>query len=164
MSAKTPPHSSSPRTRLPTSSAAEHGMPTTRSSNSTAAEPFRSRTSTPRTTGRLSVPVAIAPRMEGPETSSSTVWLRRMAGHCAASTATMEVSSVQAPGNVGSARLLTCDFSSHVDTCRISNSCQDKGKSCDRYKGVVKGSGSSKKLGSGPDNVSCFVSSFSESC
>lgn len=54
--------------------------------------------------------------------------------------------------------------SNYGDTCRISNSCQDSGKSCDRYKGVVKGEGSSSKIGSGPDNVSCFVSGFSESC
>ena len=51
-----------------------------------------------------------------------------------------------------------------LDTCRISNSCQTDGKSCDRYKGVVKGEGSTKKLGSGPDNVSCFVTSLTETC
>ncbi|KAG8166310.1 hypothetical protein KVR01_001999 [Diaporthe batatas] len=54
--------------------------------------------------------------------------------------------------------------SNYGDTCRISNSCQDSGKSCDRYKGVVKGEGSTSKIGSGPDDVSCFVSGFSETC
>ncbi|KAK6335855.1 hypothetical protein TWF730_003230 [Orbilia blumenaviensis] len=50
------------------------------------------------------------------------------------------------------------------DTCRISNSCQNKGKDCDRYQGVVKGNGSSKKLGTGPDGVSCFVSGLTTNC
>lgn len=47
--------------------------------------------------------------------------------------------------------------SNYGDTCRISNSCQAEGKTCDRYTGVVKGNGSSTKIGSGPDGVSCFV-------
>ncbi|EPS42444.1 hypothetical protein H072_3625 [Dactylellina haptotyla CBS 200.50] len=50
------------------------------------------------------------------------------------------------------------------DTCRISNSCQSNGKDCDRYQGVVKGNGSSKKLGTGADGVSCFVDSFTTNC
>ncbi|KAK4095753.1 carbohydrate-binding module family 1 protein [Parathielavia hyrcaniae] len=50
------------------------------------------------------------------------------------------------------------------DTCRISNSCQDDGKSCDRYTGVVKGNGSSKKIGTGPDGSSCFVTNLTETC
>ncbi|PSK53823.1 hypothetical protein B9Z65_7629 [Elsinoe australis] len=58
-----------------------------------------------------------------------------------------------------------CGINSNFgDTCRISNSCQDSGKNCDRYKGVVKGEGSTSKIGSGPDNVSCFVTGFSETC
>ncbi|PGH27186.1 hypothetical protein AJ80_01143 [Polytolypa hystricis UAMH7299] len=54
--------------------------------------------------------------------------------------------------------------SNYGDTCRISNSCQNNGKICDRYEGVTKGNGSSKKLGTGPDNSSCFASGFTESC
>ncbi|PSN73771.1 pectate lyase [Corynespora cassiicola Philippines] len=50
------------------------------------------------------------------------------------------------------------------DTCKITNSCQDSGKSCDRYKGVVKGQGSTSKLGSGPDGTYCTVSGLTESC
>lgn len=50
------------------------------------------------------------------------------------------------------------------DTCRISNSCQSNKKDCDRYQGVVKGNGSSKKLGTGPDGVSCFVSNLTFNC
>ncbi|EAQ91474.1 hypothetical protein CHGG_03409 [Chaetomium globosum CBS 148.51] len=58
-----------------------------------------------------------------------------------------------------------CGINSNFgDTCKISNSCQTDGKSCDRYKGVVKGDGSSEKLGSGPDDVSCFVTSLTETC
>jgi hypothetical protein len=60
--------------------------------------------------------------------------------------------------------LLTSNTFGQLDTCRISNSCQDSGKSCDRYTGVVKGNGSSKKVGSGPDNKSCFVSGLTKSC
>ncbi|KAF2188870.1 polysaccharide lyase family 3 protein [Zopfia rhizophila CBS 207.26] len=50
------------------------------------------------------------------------------------------------------------------DTCKITNSCQDDSKSCDRYQGVVKGSGSSTKIGSGPDGTYCTVSGFSSTC
>lgn len=51
-----------------------------------------------------------------------------------------------------------------TDTCRISNSCQSNNKTCDRYEGVVKGNGSSEKIGSGPDGTSCSVSGFASSC
>lgn len=54
--------------------------------------------------------------------------------------------------------------SNYGDTCRIKSSCQDDSKSCDRYTGVEKGSGSSTKIGSGPDNISCFTESFTSSC
>ncbi|KAK2736618.1 hypothetical protein FQN55_001564 [Onygenales sp. PD_40] len=54
--------------------------------------------------------------------------------------------------------------SNYGDTCRISNSCQDSGKDCDRYKGVEKGDGDTEKIGSGPDGESCFVDSLSEDC
>ncbi|KAK6336170.1 hypothetical protein TWF696_001733 [Orbilia brochopaga] len=50
------------------------------------------------------------------------------------------------------------------DTCRITNSCQSNGRSCDRYEGVVKGNGSSKKIGSGADGISCFVDTFVTNC
>lgn len=49
------------------------------------------------------------------------------------------------------------------DTCTISNSCQDSGKSCDRYEGNADGD-EPKKIGSGPDGTYCAVSSFAESC
>ncbi|KAH7074232.1 pectate lyase [Paraphoma chrysanthemicola] len=54
--------------------------------------------------------------------------------------------------------------SNYGDTCKITNSCQNKSKSCDRYTGVVKGNGSSKKIGSGPDGTSCTVSGLTSSC
>lgn len=50
------------------------------------------------------------------------------------------------------------------DTCRISNSCQASDMSCDRYKGVEKGDGSSTKIGSGPDQISCFTTNFAATC
>ncbi|KAL3426739.1 pectate lyase [Phlyctema vagabunda] len=50
------------------------------------------------------------------------------------------------------------------DTCKISNSCQDNNKSCDRYKGVEKGSGSSSKIGSGPDGTYCTTTNFAATC
>lgn len=50
------------------------------------------------------------------------------------------------------------------DTCKISNSCQNSGKSCDRYTGVEKGSGSSTKIGSGPDGTYCTTSNFKSTC
>ncbi|KAF3910850.1 hypothetical protein ABW20_dc0105713 [Dactylellina cionopaga] len=54
--------------------------------------------------------------------------------------------------------------SNYGDTCRISNSCQSNGKNCDRYEGVVKGNGSTKKIGSGADGISCFVDTFTTNC
>ncbi|KAF2026546.1 pectate lyase, partial [Setomelanomma holmii] len=50
------------------------------------------------------------------------------------------------------------------DTCKITNSCQSSSKSCDRYTGVVKGNGSSKKIGSGPERTYCTVSGLTSSC
>ncbi|KAH7397393.1 pectate lyase [Pyrenochaeta sp. MPI-SDFR-AT-0127] len=52
----------------------------------------------------------------------------------------------------------------YKDTCKITNSCQNNNKSCDRYTGVVKGSGSSTKIGSGPDGTYCTTSGFTSSC
>ncbi|KAL2162487.1 hypothetical protein VTH06DRAFT_7401 [Thermothelomyces fergusii] len=49
------------------------------------------------------------------------------------------------------------------DTCRISNSCQNGGKSCDRYVGNNNGSEPSK-IGSGPDGQFCIVNNLSKSC
>ncbi|KAF1850156.1 polysaccharide lyase family 3 protein [Cucurbitaria berberidis CBS 394.84] len=54
--------------------------------------------------------------------------------------------------------------SNYGDTCKISNSCQNKNKNCDRYTGVEKGNGESKKLGSGPDGKSCTVTGFTSAC
>ncbi|KAL2192849.1 polysaccharide lyase family 3 protein [Corynascus similis CBS 632.67] len=49
------------------------------------------------------------------------------------------------------------------DTCSISNSCQDDGKSCDLYEGNNNGD-EPEKIGSGPDGNSCTVSGLTESC
>lgn len=49
------------------------------------------------------------------------------------------------------------------DTCTISNSCQDDGKSCDRYTGNSSGK-EPKKIGSGPDGQFCKVSGLSQTC
>jgi NDP-sugar pyrophosphorylase family protein len=49
------------------------------------------------------------------------------------------------------------------DTCRISNTCQDDGKSCDRYIGNSSGKEPSK-IGSGPDGQYCTVSGLSKNC
>lgn len=49
------------------------------------------------------------------------------------------------------------------DTCTISNSCQNKGKSCDRFTGNNSGK-EPTKIGSGPDNKYCKVSNFKSSC
>ncbi|SPO06312.1 probable pectate lyase [Cephalotrichum gorgonifer] len=49
------------------------------------------------------------------------------------------------------------------DTCAISNSCQDKGKSCDRYEGNDDGSEPSK-IGSGPDGTFCTVQGLTKDC
>ncbi|KAH7366673.1 pectate lyase-domain-containing protein [Pyrenochaeta sp. MPI-SDFR-AT-0127] len=51
------------------------------------------------------------------------------------------------------------------DTCKITNSCQNNGKSCDRYKGVTGSSaGEAVKLGSGPDGTSCTATGLTSSC
>jgi hypothetical protein len=49
------------------------------------------------------------------------------------------------------------------DTCTITNSCQDKGKNCDRYTGNNTGK-EPTKIGSGPDGQFCKVSGFSTTC
>ncbi|OLN86496.1 putative pectate lyase F 3 [Colletotrichum chlorophyti] len=49
------------------------------------------------------------------------------------------------------------------DTCSIANSCQNKGKSCDRYTGNSSGA-EPKKLGGGPDGEFCTVEGLTESC
>lgn len=49
------------------------------------------------------------------------------------------------------------------DTCLISNSCQDDGKTCERYKGV-NGSGEPSKIGDGPDGTYCKVTNHSTNC
>lgn len=49
------------------------------------------------------------------------------------------------------------------DTCKISSSCQDDNKSCDRYEGNSTGE-EPTKIGSGPDGTYCTVSSFSTNC
>lgn len=50
------------------------------------------------------------------------------------------------------------------DTCRISNSCQDSGKYCDRYTGNSNGN-EPVKIGSGPDGTYCTTSSdVSDDC
>ncbi|KAF2866673.1 pectate lyase [Massariosphaeria phaeospora] len=54
--------------------------------------------------------------------------------------------------------------SNYEDTCTITGSCQNSGKSCDRYTGVEKGDGNSVKIGSGPDNYSCSVDGFTRTC
>ncbi|KAF3934904.1 hypothetical protein ABW19_dt0205574 [Dactylella cylindrospora] len=49
------------------------------------------------------------------------------------------------------------------DTCKIINSCQDDGKTCDRYTGNSSGAEPSK-IGSGPDGTYCTTSGFSSTC
>lgn len=49
------------------------------------------------------------------------------------------------------------------DTCTISNSCQNDGKSCDRFNGNNNGD-EPDKLGSGPDGQFCIATNLSESC
>lgn len=49
------------------------------------------------------------------------------------------------------------------DTCIISNSCQDSGKSCDRYEGNADGD-EPTKIGSGPDGTYCKVTNLSTAC
>jgi hypothetical protein len=49
------------------------------------------------------------------------------------------------------------------DTCTISNSCQDKNKTCDKYEGNNTGK-EPKKISSGPDDQFCKVSAFTTAC
>ncbi|RYP26781.1 hypothetical protein DL767_007913 [Monosporascus sp. MG133] len=49
------------------------------------------------------------------------------------------------------------------DTCQISNTCQNDGKSCDRYEGNSTGD-EPTKIGSGPDGESCIVTNLTEDC
>ncbi|KAJ6258618.1 hypothetical protein Dda_6665 [Drechslerella dactyloides] len=49
------------------------------------------------------------------------------------------------------------------DTCRITNSCQDDGKWCDRYTGNSSGA-EPPKIGSGPDGTYCTTSGVTTSC
>ncbi|KPM41276.1 hypothetical protein AK830_g5315 [Neonectria ditissima] len=49
------------------------------------------------------------------------------------------------------------------DTCKISNTCQDDGKSCDRYTGNDTGA-EPTKIGSGPDGTYCTVSGLTTNC
>ncbi|CAM1501231.1 Fc.00g103930.m01.CDS01 [Cosmosporella sp. VM-42] len=49
------------------------------------------------------------------------------------------------------------------DTCKISNTCQDDGKSCDRFTGNSNGD-EPTKIGSGPDGKYCTVTGASTNC
>ncbi|RYP48624.1 hypothetical protein DL768_005515 [Monosporascus sp. mg162] len=49
------------------------------------------------------------------------------------------------------------------DTCQISNTCQNDGKSCDMYEGNSNGD-EPTKVGSGPDGESCVVTNLTEDC
>lgn len=49
------------------------------------------------------------------------------------------------------------------DSCTISNSCQDDGKSCDNYEGNNDGD-EPTKVSSGNDGTYCIVKSLSTSC
>lgn len=49
------------------------------------------------------------------------------------------------------------------DTCAISNTCQNDGKSCDRFEGNDDGS-EPEKIGSGPDDEFCTVTGLTEDC
>ncbi|KAF3317917.1 hypothetical protein TWF173_009738 [Orbilia oligospora] len=49
------------------------------------------------------------------------------------------------------------------DTCKISNSCQNSGKYCDRYTGNSSGK-EPTKIGSGPDGTYCTTSNVSTNC
>ncbi|KAI1847562.1 hypothetical protein JX265_000813 [Neoarthrinium moseri] len=49
------------------------------------------------------------------------------------------------------------------DSCTITNSCQNKGKSCDNYKGNNKGD-EPTKVSSGNDGTHCIVKSLSSNC
>lgn len=64
--------------------------------------------------------------------------------------------------NLESYYICNCSNNS-IDTCKITESCQNNGKSCDRYKGVALG-GEAVKVGSGPDGTSCTTSGFVSTC
>ncbi|TQN64717.1 putative pectate lyase E [Colletotrichum shisoi] len=49
------------------------------------------------------------------------------------------------------------------DTCTVRDTCQNAGKTCDRYEGNDSGA-EPEKIGSGPDAEFCFVSGLSETC
>ncbi|KAL0942269.1 pectate lyase [Colletotrichum truncatum] len=49
------------------------------------------------------------------------------------------------------------------DTCTVAGSCQNAGKSCDRYTGNSSGD-EPKKIGSGPDGEFCTVTGLTETC
>ncbi|KAI1750208.1 pectate lyase [Xylaria castorea] len=49
------------------------------------------------------------------------------------------------------------------DTCKISNSCQDDAKYCDRYTGNSNGD-EPPKIGSGPDGTYCTTSNVNTNC
>lgn len=49
------------------------------------------------------------------------------------------------------------------DTCAISNTCQNEGKSCDMYEGNDTGD-EPEKIGSGPDGEYCTVEGLTEDC
>ncbi|KAF3162537.1 hypothetical protein TWF106_006818 [Orbilia oligospora] len=49
------------------------------------------------------------------------------------------------------------------DTCKISNSCQNSGKYCDRYTGNSSGA-EPTKIGSGPDGTYCTTTNVRTSC
>ncbi|CAF3457900.1 unnamed protein product [Fusarium graminearum] len=49
------------------------------------------------------------------------------------------------------------------DTCKITNTCQNSGKYCDRYQGNSDGSEPSK-IGSGPDGKFCITSGATKTC
>ena len=49
------------------------------------------------------------------------------------------------------------------DTCKVSNSCQNNNKICDRYQGNSSGAEPSK-IGSGPDGNFCTASNFRTNC
>ncbi|KAH6617462.1 pectate lyase-domain-containing protein [Chaetomium tenue] len=49
------------------------------------------------------------------------------------------------------------------DTCTVTNSCQDSGKSCDRFTGNNSGK-EPPKIGSGPDGNFCKVSGLTTNC
>lgn len=49
------------------------------------------------------------------------------------------------------------------DTCTVSDTCQNDGKSCDLFEGNDTGD-EPEKIGSGPDGKSCIVTGLTENC